>query len=165
MVRILHRQQDDKLSKAEQGLSVKVSINPQPRTQKAKSGLRAKPCNLKLPAAIWVGRVIFVGVLCLVATGLGLAAYMLQSSAELSLARSQFEAIVDRAMYSALDLTNRKMLGAVSITSIYSNSFPDPSQWPFVWLPGFQQVVGNMVATSRGRGIGMAPIVRRDQVR
>jgi len=128
------------------------------------SSSKSKCHKFHLTPAIWMGRLIFVGFLCVVAAVLGISVYLLQAHAETSLAESQFEAIADRAIASARDITNRKILGAISLTSLYSNLYPTRQEWPFVYLKGFQAMGGNIVATSRGRGVAFAPIVRPEEV-
>ena len=131
------------------------------RNNRNPTNASCKSC--KKPSAVVIGRVVFVGFLCALAASLGAVIYMLQRNAEQALAESQFEAIADRAIVLARDITERKMLGAVTIASMYSNIFPR-SAWPFVFLNGFDQIVRNIVATFQGRGIAVAPIVRPDQV-
>ena len=84
------------------------------------------------PSAIWMGRIIFVGFLCLVATGLGIGAYLLQVSSEKELAEIQYDAIIDRAFDLSRDILLRKMLGTITFTSLYSETFPNINEWPFV---------------------------------
>ncbi|CAB9528613.1 sensor kinase/phosphatase LuxQ [Seminavis robusta] len=157
----------DILSKVEEGKAVPVVPR---RFRKARQLLQNPGCQCQSfhsqsrPSAIWVGRVLFVSFLCLVAALLGLGAYSLQNSAEVTLAQSHFDAIAERAVISAKDLTLRKMLGAITLTSIYSNLCPNAQDWPFCYLQGFEQVGRNLVATSRGRGVAFAPIVQPEQV-
>ena len=121
-------------------------------------------CRNKRPSAIWMGRVLFIGFLCMVAAVLGIGAYEFQKSSEKELAEAQLAAIVDRAFSTAHDITLRKLLGTVTVTSMYSQAFPDAEQWPYVHMKGFHDIVGNVIATSKGRGIAFVPLVLPEQV-
>jgi hypothetical protein len=116
-------------------------------------------------STLWLARAVFVIFLAVAAGCLGYVAYLFQYNSEIQLATSQLDAIVDRAIDMARDITHRKMLGASIITSLYANAFPSPEQWPYVYLNGLEASIGhNMVALSKGRGMGFAPIVEPSQV-
>lgn len=38
-------------------------------------------------------------------------------------------------------------------------SFPDASAWPYVWIDGYWDIVRNVIPTSLGTGMNLAPIV------
>ncbi len=38
-------------------------------------------------------------------------------------------------------------------------SFPDADAWPYVWIDGYWDIVHNVIPTSLGTGMNLAPIV------
>jgi hypothetical protein len=98
-----------------------------------------------------------------VAGCLGYAGYKFQRNAEVELATSTLDAITTRAIDSARDITQRKMLGAVTLKNLYTHAFPSADRWPYVFLNGFDHISSNMVELSNGRGIAFAPIVQPSQ--
>ena len=113
---------------------------------------------------LWLARLTFILFLCLIAGCMGYAAYRFQRNSEVELATSTLDAIINRAIGVARDITHRKLLGAITLKSLYSHQFPSRDEWPYVHLNGFAEVSSNMIELSRGRGIAFSPVVQPSQV-
>ena len=109
---------------------------------------------------IWIVRMLFIGCLCAVAAGLGTGVYYLRYNAEQRLAISRFEGLADRAIDSAQLATDRKVLGSITMARLYSTTFKDNTEWPYVHLDNFFEVSSDLLETSTGRGFIFAPIVQ-----
>ena len=106
--------------------------------------------------------------MCLLATAviLSFVAHTTISRSEGSLAAAQYDAlanqydsIADRALVAALGIKMRKRLGTISLSTIISYSLPNAEAWPFVTLPGFEEIATNLVKTSSGKALSYAPLV------
>jgi hypothetical protein len=113
---------------------------------------------------VWVGRVIFLLCLTLTAAALGFASYRLLRESERDLAESQFEAIAERALSTAFKITLRKRLGTVTMATLAANANPDPDDWPYVTIKGYEDISTNLIETSSGREMGLAPLVLPEQL-
>ena len=120
---------------------------------------------------VCAGRIAFV--LCLMATAviLGFLAHISITRSEEGLATAQYDAlavqydsIADRALVAALGINLRKRLGTISLATILSYSLPNADAWPFVTLPGYENITSNLIKTSSGREMGLAPIVAPEQL-
>jgi hypothetical protein len=108
---------------------------------------------------VWTSRIIFtVGVVAAAAV-LGYATNRLLMDSELTLAREQFEAIANRALDRAVEITLRRRLGTTTLASIAANAFPDAQMWPSVNLKGFKEISRTVIEISSGRSMGLLPIV------
>jgi hypothetical protein len=114
--------------------------------------------------AVWAGRIIFLLFLVSVATALGLLTWYFLTGAETELAEAQFESIADRTLDEARAIAIRKRLGTISMASIVAQMSPDADAWPFITIPGFETIATNVIATSSGRDMGLAPLVKPEQL-
>ena len=123
------------------------------------------------PDRVAVGRIAFL--LCLLATAaiLGFVAHFSISRSEESLSLAQFDGLVDqydsiadRALVAALGINVRKRLGSISLASIVAYALPDADAWPFVAVPGFEQIAGHLLVTSSSRELALSPFVTPDQL-
>ena len=112
-------------------------------------------------------------MLCLLATAviLGFVAHTTISQSEGSLATAQYDAlenqydsIADRALVAALGINLRKRLGTISLSTIISYSLPNAQAWPFVTLPGFEEISTNLIKTSSGRELALSPLVAPEEL-
>jgi hypothetical protein len=114
--------------------------------------------------AVWAGRIVFLLFLVSVATALGVLTWYFLTGAEKELAEAQFESIADRALNGAYEIAIRKRLGTISMASVVAQMRPDADIWPFITIPGFETISNNLVATSSGRDMGLAPLVTPEQL-
>ena len=114
----------------------------------------------------------FAFVLCLMATAviLGFLAYVSITRSEEGLATvqndalaDQYDSIADRALVAALGINLRKRLGTISLSTIISYSLPNADAWPFVTLPGYEEITSYLIKTSSGREMAFAPLVTPDK--
>jgi hypothetical protein len=113
--------------------------------------------------AVGYGRVIFIMVLVFVAAILGFLGFYFLSETETNSAESQFITINERALNSAVGISRRKLLGGDAMAAVISNALPDAAPWPFVFVPGFNEIVDHVVPTSLSKGLNFAPIVLPEQ--
>ena len=98
------------------------------------------------------------------AVALGTAAYFILDNAEYNLATTEFYSSSERAMAKAQEITLRKRLGTVTMSSIAHNIHPDADAWPFVTIRGYEETAQNLIATSSGREMGFCPLVLPEQL-
>jgi len=128
-------------------------------------GASQKRKQLTNQQVLLLGRVIFTICLCGVAGGLGYLANRLLSEAETELAETQFDSIAVRALLSARDIAERKTEGSVTMATIMAFHFPNADAWPFVALEnGYEEISTDLIETSDGREMGMAPFVAPAQL-
>lgn len=113
---------------------------------------------------VWVGRAAFVFTLVSVAMTFGFLSYYLLAESEDSLAEAQFVSIADRATWSALENSQRKRLGILSLASAIGGANPDASQWPLVTLNNYETIASNLIATSKGCYMAFAPLVKPEEL-
>jgi hypothetical protein len=122
-------------------------------------------CPADGPArAVWAGRLLFILALCVFATVLGYTTHYFLQGSETELAASQFESIADRALFTAHEIVLRKRLGTITMATIAGNANPDPDQWPFVTVNGYEEIASNLIETSDGREMGLCPLVTPEQL-
>jgi hypothetical protein len=115
--------------------------------------------------AVSFGRIAFIFTLLSVTATFGYLSYHLLSESENELTEAQFKSIADRAVCSALENTERKRLGVLSLASIIGGANPDISQWPSnVAVNNFETITKNIVDTSKGCNMGFAPLVRTEEI-
>ena len=114
--------------------------------------------------AVGTGRILFLTFLTVVAILLGYASYAYLHFEENLVAETQFKSIADRALVTSLEITMRKRLGTISMASILSNAFPNADVWPYVTLPGYEEISTNLIETSSGREMGFCPLVTPEQL-
>lgn len=119
--------------------------------------------NTNNHAVLWA-RVLFLLCLAGCAAVLIYFAQNIIANSEHQLAVSHFQSISERALYTAKEITHRKLLGTKSLATIVEHRFPDASQWPFVALDGYEDIASQIIDTSMGRGMGFCPLVKLDQL-
>lgn len=50
------------------------------------------------------------------------------------------------------------------MAKVAAYSFPDPEQWPYVWIDGYWEIVNNVLPTSLNTGMNLAPLVDPSKV-
>lgn len=114
---------------------------------------------------ILLGRITFLITLVSVAALFGYLSYHFLSESEIELTEVQFGSIADRALCTALENTERKRLGVLSLASIIGGANPDISGWPSeVTVNNFETITKNIVETSKGCLMGFAPLVAPHEV-
>jgi hypothetical protein len=109
------------------------------------------------------GRILFVLVLCSVATVFGVVAHRLLSSAEQNLAEQQFDSIADRALLEAYNIAHRRFWAGVTMSRIVSELHPTAEEWPFVPFWGFERLAEGLLSASSGVDMGFVPLVWPEQ--
>jgi hypothetical protein len=112
-----------------------------------------------------LGRIILLFTLVSVAALFGYLSYHLLSESETELTEVQFGSIADRALSTALENTERKRLGVLSLASIIGGANPDISSWPSeVAVNNYETITKNIVDTSKGCFMVFAPLVAPNEV-
>jgi hypothetical protein len=114
--------------------------------------------------AIGIGRLIFLLFLAGMGAVFGAVAHYALTGAEISLAVTHYESICDRILEEAVAIAERKRLGTLSMASVVAQMHPIAKIWPFVTFPGYEIIATNIIATSSGQAMGVAPLVRPDQL-
>lgn len=110
-------------------------------------------------------RILFVSVILLVATGLGLGTWFLLTHGETQVAETQYAAIVDRALQQASERLLHKRWAAATLAKVISSRHPNADEgWPFVTLPDFDTIVESLLNASDGTNIGYGQLVKSDQI-
>jgi len=99
-----------------------------------------------------------------VATALAVSCYYVLKNSEIAQGEVRFEAIADRALTISREIVQRKKLGAVSMADTASWFSPDVDPWPFVLIPGFEELAQNARDTSNVRSVGLCPFVTPEQL-
>ncbi|KAL3938462.1 MAG: hypothetical protein SGARI_001739 [Bacillariaceae sp.] len=114
--------------------------------------------------SVLMGRGVFVFFLIIVAVALALLAYYYLAEGEQRLVTSQYSSMTERALDVTRSLaTNKLQHGTMVMSQVASHSFPNASSWPYVWIDGYWDIVGNVLPTSCYTGIHLAPIVQPEQ--
>ena len=114
--------------------------------------------------AILGSRIVFVFTLLSVAISFGYLSFYLLQESEHELTEVQFASIADRAICSAEENLERKLLGTKSLASVISGANPKLEEWPFVRLNNYETIATNLIDTSKGCNMVFAPIVQPNQV-
>lgn len=110
--------------------------------------------------SVTLGKWSFVFVLLVVAGFLGFISYYLLERAERHLWEEQYESMTMRAIETIqLVAASRLQYGPKIMAEVAGYSFPDASAWPYVWIDGYWDIVHNVIPTSLGTGMNLAPIV------
>jgi hypothetical protein len=110
------------------------------------------------------GRIVFMLCLAIVATVLGVVAYLLLTDSEEKLAHEQFDSMSDRALEASVAITLRQRDGLITMASMAEQTFPDAETWPFVNFKGFQEISNHLIRTSSGQPLGLLPLVTPEQL-
>ena len=95
---------------------------------------------------------------------MGIFAFHYLTGAETDLAVTQFESIADRALTEAKSIALQKRWSTITMASIVSELCPNATAWPFVTVPGFERMVGNLLSTSSNINMAFAPMVLPEQL-
>mmetsp|Transcript_18985 Transcript_18985/g.47137 ORF Transcript_18985/g.47137 Transcript_18985/m.47137 type:complete len:904 (+) Transcript_18985:165-2876(+) len=107
-----------------------------------------------------LGKWTFVFFLAVVAAFLGVMAYYLLARAEQNLWEEQYESMTARAIETIqLVAASRLLYGPRIMAEVAAHSFPNAEDWPYVWIDGYWDIVHNVIPTSLGTGMNLAPIV------
>lgn len=110
------------------------------------------------------GRLLFITCLCATAAALGVLAHRFLTKGERELAVSQFESIAERALTEAHGNTRRKRLALATMASMVSEIHPNASDWPFVYVDGFERIVNNLLDSTSGKDMGFTPFVKTEDL-
>lgn len=124
----------------------------------------ARTCTRSNKKAVWAGRIAFLLCLVLVAAILGVLTERVLTGAETSLAESQFESTCERVLKEAYEITIRKRMGTIAMASVVAEMQPNADDWPFITIPGYETMAMNIINASSGQALGLAPLVRPDQI-
>ena len=86
-------------------------------------------------------------------------AYRVVRNLERNVGKQTYESIAVSALEGAKAITVRKFQGKNVMASMLSYTFPDPSQWPFVALPGYIETAGHVAQLSSSTAQGLVMIV------
>jgi signal transduction histidine kinase/CheY-like chemotaxis protein len=81
-----------------------------------------------------------------------------------NLATAQYQSIADRALDTALEISNRKRLGTITMAGIAGSVASNASKWPFITIPGYESMATNLIDTSSGREMVVCPLVQQEQL-
>mmetsp|Transcript_25045 Transcript_25045/g.41740 ORF Transcript_25045/g.41740 Transcript_25045/m.41740 type:complete len:208 (-) Transcript_25045:1299-1922(-) len=113
---------------------------------------------------VWFGRALFLCFLCIIAGVCGYLAMFYLSASETKVAESQFESIAEQSLLNARNAMYRKTMGGATLSAMFESYYPDASQWPLVYSPGFINIAERLGQTVDLAAMGFAPIVRPDQL-
>lgn len=113
----------------------------------------------KNPRAVWAGRVVFLAILSIVATVLGIATHYVLFEAEKNLAKTQFESISSRAIVEAQAAVHRRRWAGVSMANTVAALYPNATKWPFVEFLEFERLAGNIKDASGTADMGFVPFL------
>jgi hypothetical protein len=133
-------------------------------TNSSESNNGHRIARISTSRAIGIGRLVFLVFLVGMAASFGAVAHYALTRTEVSLAETHYESICDRILEEAVAIAERKRLGTLSMASVVAQMHPDVAAWPFVTIPGYEGIATNIIATSSGQAMGVAPLVRPDQL-
>jgi len=82
---------------------------------------------------VFIGRLVFLSFLCIIAAIFGYAANTLLMESEIALAESKFDDIANNAISTARKSIFSSAMGAQALSTLYATYFPHASTWPFVY--------------------------------
>ena len=107
-----------------------------------------------------IGRCAFVGFLAVIAALLGWLGYFLLNSAQHTLVDEQYYSMTSNALETVRVVAKQKLqYGTKIMANVAGHSFPNAESWPYVWIDGYWDIVENVVPTSLGTGMNLAPLV------
>jgi len=109
---------------------------------------------------VTIGRVAFAVFLFVIAGVLGWLGYLLLNNAEANLVDEQYYSMTSKALETVQTVSRNKLqYGTRIMANVAGHSFPDAETWPYVWMDGYWDIVRNVVPTSLGTGMNLAPLV------
>ena len=115
-----------------------------------------------LPRVV-VFRLLFTIGLLVVAAVVGLAALFILQDQETKLYKAEFGSLSNQILDSAVDDLKVITAGANVLASVIGNAFPNATQWPYVALPGYQDIAMDLIKLTSASNIGFTPLVYSDQ--
>ncbi|KAL3919986.1 MAG: hypothetical protein SGILL_003481 [Bacillariaceae sp.] len=133
-------------------------------TKDSEASAKLRKAATSRSKSVLAGRSVFVFFLIVVAVILAMLTYYYLDEGEQHLIESQYSSMTERALDLTRSLaTNKLQHGTMVMAQVAAYSFPDASSWPYVWIDGYWDIVGNVLPTSCYTGIHLAPIVQPDQ--
>jgi hypothetical protein len=108
-------------------------------------------------------RVVFVTSMAFAAAVCGTAAYLTVKSLETDLGVQTYLSVASSALKGAQAITRRKFQACAVFASQHEYAFPNASQWPFVFLPGFQNAGTDLALLSNSVALLANYIVRPEE--
>jgi len=140
------------------GLQTSVTDTNTGSSSGASSSHASKQPKTKTKRNIQVGRIVLVVVLLVSAALLGAGGYLLMDAAESRLAKNRFTSIVQRAEANANWVIMQKKQASDALASMYGTANPDASEWPFVYMEGYQEIATKLKLITKGT-LNFCPIV------
>jgi hypothetical protein len=108
-------------------------------------------------------RVVFVTSLAVAAAVCGTTAYLTVKSLETDLGVQTYLSVASSALKGAQAITRRKFQACAVFASQHEYAFPNASQWPFVFLPGFHDTGTDLAMLSNSVALLANYIVRPEE--
>jgi len=84
---------------------------------------------------------------------------------EKTLKREQYFSMMDTALINVRKMAQNKLFHGTNVMAqVASWTYPNASSWPFVWIPGYWDIVKEVAPTSIYAGVNFAPLVQPNQV-
>lgn len=136
-----------------------VYINPQDKLNG-----KYNEQDKKSSRAVIIGREIFIIFILAVAGVFGYLAYHFLTGAEENLAAEQYMSVTAGALLNVRSLAENKLVHGTQIMAKHVGwTFPNASDWPFVWVPSYWDIMEEVLPTSIWSGVNLAPIVMPEQ--
>jgi hypothetical protein len=108
-------------------------------------------------------RVVFVSSMAVAAVVCGTTAYVAVQRLETDLGVQTYRSVASSALKGAQAITRRKFQACAVLSSRHEHAFPNASQWPFVFLPGFQDTGTDLALLSNSLAFLVNYIVRPEE--
>ena len=119
----------------------------------------------KLGRSVWLGRVLFIASLFITVGLVGLISMRFWWKAERSMTRDHFHAISKQALAQVAQSFLAKRWSTITMASMIAELRPNISEWPFVNVPGYEKLAGNLVNTTNSKGMSLIVFVKPSQVK
>lgn len=107
---------------------------------------------------VW-GRILFVISLAGAAVVLGYLAHYYTQVAERAMAADQFHSLADRVLHSSHQTFGQKVQALRAMSTAIGQWNPRVEEWPFVAMPGYEELSQQLLETIAGDDMGFLPIV------
>lgn len=107
---------------------------------------------------VW-GRLLFVASLAGAAAVLGYLGYRYTREAERAMADDQFHSLADRVLHSSHQTFGQKLHALRVMSTAIGQWNPRVEEWPFVAMPGYEELSQQLLETIAGDDMGFLPIV------
>jgi len=150
----------DQTHKSAKTFSTKKSGSTGASTISGKSNASSASQIEEHAKGVYLGKWTFVFFLMVVAAFLGAMSYYLLARAQQNLWEEQYISMTARAIETIqLVAASRLLYGPRIMAEVAAHTFPNAEDWPFVWIDGYWDIVHNVIPTSLGTGMNLAPIV------